>query len=206
MVNIATVKLLKEVPNIFPSVTLSKHEKRLAAVAGIRVGPRIDTQDKDTLKWLNFTRKAGFRSIVDADWALRFKYHASVFGHTVCEDLSMREDHSQSWYWYNGDIPEFALDALEVYKKAERKYFPLQVPSNVMVTLHSMERLPIKITKSLPANDPVMIGWEKSPVFTLGPSGWGANRDYYLGVIIAAWDEYKEVVDYKVKASDLTLQ
>lgn len=206
MANVATVKLLREVPSILHPVTLTKHEKRLEVVVGREFVDRLSlqTQDEDTLRWLREVKKAGFHSIVTVDWALKFKHHASVIGHNVCEDLSMREDHGLSWYYYRGDIPEFALDALELFKEASRK--GRHRICNADVSVHSMMPLPMRIERAIPSVDPVMIGWEESPQFTLGLSGWGAGRGYYLGVIISVWDEFKEMVDYKVEVSDLTLQ
>lgn len=202
MANLEVVKLLQEVPSLSAPVTLSAHEKRLERIAG-RMIKRLSL-DKDGTKWLKGLKDAGFDSIVTVDWALKFKYHAGISFLTVCEDSGMREDHKQTWYYYAGDIPESALDALELFNKvscSREIYFTPHI-RHPYVTIHSMEILPIRMERTLQRVDPVLIGWMESPCFTLGPSGWGIQRDS-TGVIIAAWDEENEIIDYKKLGTSL---
>ena len=204
--NTTTKDLLNEVPKLFSSVALSAHEKRLEKVLGSVIERRGARSDEE-LAWLEVVEKAGFHSVVTTDWALRFKYHASVTMLTVCESDGIGDYPKQIWYDYKGDIPEFALDALEAFKKVSghgTRVHPYE-QRNADVTVHSMKPLPIKKTITLLRVDPVMIGWSDNPLFTLTNSRWLPRRNR-LGVIIAVWDGFKEVEDYRVNVKDFALQ
>ena len=178
MADLMTMDLLKEVTRDIVTPELSEHEKRLERVLGQKA--LKDYSYRRHSFWARRMQEQGFRLVVDIDWALKFKHHASIDGDCVFESRGSR----RTIYQYCGDIPEFALDKLEIF---------LGGPLNIgVVSIHSMQPLPVKLLRSLPVVDPVMIGWAESPRFSYKQSGWVARNDP-LGVVIAVWDGDKEI-------------
>jgi len=204
MIDTMTRELLGEVAaRDFVTINLNKHEERLERILGREVFHRFSGGRQTG--WAKRMQVLGFSSVVDTDWALRFKYHGDILGTCVYEKLGSRRTCLQ----YNGDIPEFALDNLEKYLKNNDRGWHRVTPHSSQIlgfiSVHSMQPLPVKLVRILPIVDPVMIGWAEEPPFVLRRSGWEVLK-YSLGVVIAVWDEYKEVVDYKVDPKSLTLQ
>lgn len=178
MADITTMELLREVAERdFVTVELDEHEKRLERLLHREIFFRYSYIPH--LGWAKRMQALGFHLVVDTDWALRFKYHGEILGQCVYEQRGSRRVEFQ----YNGDIPEFALDNLEKFTHGNL----------AVVSIHSMEPLPVKLVRVLPIVDPVMIGWAESPRFVQRQSGWEALK-YSLGIVIATWDEYKETL------------
>lgn len=180
MAEITTKELLREVAERdFIILELSKHEKRLEKILDREVFHRFAGRRHSV--WAQKMQTLGFRIVVDTDWVLRFKFHGDIFGRCVYEARGSK----RVYYQYNGDIPEFALDKLEEFLRL--------TGNHDLVSIHSMEPLPVKLVRVLPVIDPVMIGWAETPRIVHRQSGWEALSNP-LGVIIAAWDEYKETM------------
>ena len=169
----------------FPDeIIFTPHESRLNSVLEREIikRPWYD----DYFYYLHSLAQLGFRMVVNARFARKFKYHAILRGGPIVGKLknaAVRGDDCTEAYYYVGDVPETALDRIEQFK-----YGP--------ITVHSMSPLPLKITKFLPRVDPVAIGWIEYPEFIKTAFGWKTRSPGGkggCGVVLAIWDGEKEI-------------
>lgn len=196
-----TALLAKEMA-VKPEVTvLTKHEARIEKVLDREVVLR-NPDDKHT-KFINKAYKLGFRVIVRPEFALKFKYGASILGNCVgrksdsgtvlwayyesLKDALKKREIAPSgfteFYRYAGDIPNFVLGRIEHIQKN------YELP---IISVHSQEPLPIVVERVPPRIEPVAIWWADNPEIGTCGKKWSSNVDT-VGAVIAIWDRDKEI-------------
>jgi len=183
-----TAKLVKELL-IKPEFTvLTEHQERMEFLLK-REFVKRKIQDRYKTQISEFY-ELGFRFIVTPEFALKFKYAASIRGGCVGEydSRSMIE----KAFRYTGDIPEFVLDNIEKLTDKERLYLRSGL-YNCDISVHSMDYLPIEIENIPRMVDPVAIAWWGFPKFQKSCFGWKYIGEETIGAIIGVWDGEKEI-------------
>lgn len=126
-------------------------------------------------------KQQNFRVFVGKEFVMKFRYVAQLNvgkGGVVSEN---KELHYLTQVNYIGDIPEFALDRIDIAERLGLGSF----------TIHSMK--PLKVAR-MSQLDPVLVAWQNSPSILVSNNGEVKEcSDYCLGVILAVWDIEKEI-------------
>lgn len=142
---------------------------------------KYDTSSNEAKDLVSVAKQAGLTLMVTSVLA-KLKYVAAISS----DSAILRDDHpvQNLWserIWYNGDLPDFAIERVEFGQK-------LKLP---FITIHSNERMPVRME---PMADPVIIGWLSNPGIKLSSSG-EINRwvGGIYGFVLAMWDMDKEI-------------
>lgn len=129
---------------------------------------------------------AGFIWVIDTDFIRRFRYHAAVGADLQWHDhrVFIKQGRLREAVVYMGDIPDFALERIEIVKRIGINNF----------TIHSMLPLPV----SFILTDPVLVGWLALPSIEIRNYGKHTQELNFSvadisGIVIAAWDTDHEL-------------
>ena len=125
---------------------------------------------------------------VDPSFATKFRYVAQIGDKISCVFKNNDTILSNSdMVLYQGDIPEFALDKMDVYRTMYKCCF----------TIHSNLPLPIQET-SMEKSARIIISWYgELPIFRVNPDAFNLiipiEKKAAKGLVIAAWDGDREI-------------
>ncbi len=217
MNTIETVKESTFTPQEYLLTKEMEHLKRLSTLTSIR--PLTYEEYYRKSAEYSITKpyiEAGFRFFITGKSIVKFPYSASLgkentylIDNKKNKEVTTTNVHGEKYekILYAGDIPEFALDRLELFNKVWDSIYNIPlVNSNIVhytrspaITIHSMSPLPIitervKI-RDIPKVDPVLVGWLKDPrlVFDKGKTQLWGEDSQSLGIVLAVWDNDKEL-------------
>ena len=155
------------------------HKRRVRKFAGLpdyEIPPSM-------LQELN---NAGFTWLVDTAFIRKFCYHAAVGQDYQWHDhrVFVKQGRIRQAIVYVGDIPDFALDRVEIARETGINNF----------TIHSMLPLPV----SFLITDPVLVGWPALPSIEIHNDGKHKQElsfavEEVKGIVIAVWDASREL-------------